>query len=67
VLLLSAIPLALLCNMVRVTLLVLLCRVFGNDLLDTPIHEGSGAIAFVVVFLILERMSDQKEVRGALS
>jgi exosortase len=67
VLLLSAIPLALLCNMVRVTLLVLLCRVFGNDLLATPIHEASGAIAFIVVFIILERMSDRKEVRGALT
>ena len=65
-LILSAIPLAITANIVRVIVLVFLCKWFGNELLATPIHEGSGAATFAVVFLILHRIANPQDIRGAL-
>jgi exosortase len=48
-LLLGAIPLALVCNVLRVTALVLLAQRYGGDLLETTLHPASGVILFGVV------------------
>lgn len=66
VLLLSAVPLAVASNVARVLVLVLLCKWFGNELLETPIHEGSGAATFAVVFVVLHYMSNPRQIRVAL-
>lgn len=63
----AAIPLAIAANIVRVIILVLLCKWFGNELLDTPIHEGSGAATFVVVFLVLQQIGNPRQLRRSLT
>jgi exosortase len=45
----AAVPLALVCNFVRVTGLVLLVRYYGADILATRIHPASGMVLFVFV------------------
>lgn len=40
-------------NVVRVTLIVLLAQAFGNDVLDTAMHEASGVATFAVVLVVL--------------
>lgn len=57
-LLLSALPLALAANVVRVLILILLTHAFGSELLDTPIHEASGVATFWVVLLALWNIGD---------
>jgi exosortase len=52
-LLVSAFVLSLICNMIRVTILVLLIHTYGTGLLDTPIHEISGFATFVIVLVFL--------------
>ncbi len=52
-LLLSAPLLAIAANTVRVTLLVLLTRRFGVNLLETPVHEATGVATFVGVLVPL--------------
>jgi exosortase/archaeosortase family protein len=47
--LLAAVPLALLCNFVRVTVLVLLVHQFGPSVLETWVHPASGMALFVLV------------------
>lgn len=48
-LLISAPVLAISANVLRVTLLVLLTRWLGTELLDTPIHEATGVATFLGV------------------
>ncbi|MFI5314623.1 MAG: exosortase/archaeosortase family protein [Myxococcota bacterium] len=45
----AAVPLALVCNFLRVTALVLLVRIYGGGILETPIHPASGLVLFVFV------------------
>lgn len=51
--LLAAVPLAILCNFVRVTVLVLLVHVYGGEILETRVHPASGLLLFVVVIAAL--------------
>ncbi len=51
--LLAAVPLAILCNFVRVTALVLLVHHYGAGILDTQMHPASGLLLFVVVIALL--------------
>lgn len=53
VILLSAVPLALVCNVVRVGTLAMLAEVYGYQLLDTPLHVLSGYVSFVLTLAIL--------------
>jgi len=52
-LVLCAPPLAVIANVARVTLLVLLANFFGTEMLDTAIHEASGVATFGIVLVIL--------------
>jgi len=45
----AAVPLALVCNFFRVTVLVLLVRYYGAEILQTQIHPASGLVLFVFV------------------
>jgi exosortase len=49
----GAIVLAIVCNTIRVTILVLLAHYVSFDLLDTFAHEASGLFAFAVTLLAL--------------
>ena len=53
----AALPLAIGANVVRVLLLVLITLGFGEDLLETPLHEGSGVATFFGVLLILFKIA----------
>ena len=59
ILLLSAIPLALAANTLRVVLLVLLTTWWGQWVIDSKLHEGSGVVTFVLVLVILFGISDR--------
>jgi exosortase len=63
-LLASAWPLALACNVARVTLLVGLANHFGLGLLDTPFHAASGVATFWAVLLLQILMADRRALRG---
>ena len=41
--------LALFANVIRVTALILMSDTFGSWILETPLHEGTGVVAFVIV------------------
>lgn len=45
-----ALPLAFATNAVRVAALIAASLAVGTDFLDTPIHKGTGAVAFLVAF-----------------
>ena len=45
----AAVPLALVCNFIRVTALVLLVHYYGAGILNTRIHPASGLVLFVFV------------------
>ena len=51
--LLGAAPIAIAANILRVSLLVLLVRAYGNEVLDTWMHEGSGILTFVLALPII--------------
>lgn len=63
-LLLGAVPLALACNVVRVTALVLLAKYYGADILDTSVHPGSGVVLFGVVILALFAIAGPEALRA---
>jgi exosortase len=63
----AAWPLALLCNTLRVSLLVVAAHVFGPDLLDTAFHGASGVATFWLVLLALFMASDRQALRAALA
>jgi exosortase len=66
VLVLAAVPLALFCNVLRVTTLAILAEVYGYHLLDTSLHVLSGYFSFVltlgILFLLAERHPRKKAV-----
>ena len=64
-LVLSAWPLAVACNIVRVTLLVATANRYGLGLLDTPFHAASGVATFWVALLVLLLISDRNALREA--
>ena len=64
-LLLGAIPLALVCNILRVSALVLLAQRYGADLLDTTLHPASGVILFGVVIAALFAIAGPDAMRSA--
>ena len=53
--LLAAVPLALACNFVRVSVLVILVHFYGPHVLETQIHPLSGMLLFVLVIGALSR------------
>ena len=62
--LLAAIPLALVCNFLRVTALVLLVYVFGDQILETEVHPGSGLVLFVLVIGALLWLAGRDSLRA---
>lgn len=51
--LLSAVPIAITVNTLRVALLVYLVRIRGSEVLDTWMHEGSGILTFVLALPLI--------------
>ena len=49
----AAVVLAIACNIVRVTVLVLMAHYVSFDMLDTAAHEASGLLAFAVTLIAL--------------
>jgi exosortase len=66
-LVLAAWPLALLCNTLRVFLLVLAANEFGTNLLDTAFHGASGVATFWLVLVVLFAAADRERLREALA
>jgi len=66
-LVLAAWPLALLCNTLRVFLLVVAANEFGTDLLDTAFHGASGVATFWLVLLALFAAADRQRLREAFA
>lgn len=64
-LLVAAWPLAIACNIARVTILVVVANTYGLDLLDTPFHAASGIATFWAVLVLLIMMSDRDSLRKA--
>ncbi len=64
VLIASSIVLAILCNIVRVTVLVLIVYFGSADLLDTSLHEASGIASFAVVIVLLFTIAGKETFRG---
>jgi exosortase len=64
-LLASAIPLALVCNILRVTALVLIAKFWGADLLETTLHPASGVVLFGVVIAALFAIAGPEALRAA--
>ena len=62
--LLAAVPLALVCNFLRVTVLVLLVQGYGPQILDTQIHPLSGMALFVLVIGALLLIAGRDALRG---
>jgi len=53
----AAVPIALVANMVRILILVLLGAMYGSEAADSFIHYGSGIVVFGVALLILAWLS----------
>jgi exosortase len=66
-LLVAALPLALMCNTLRVFLLVLAANHFGTALLGTAFHGASGVATFWLVLLVLFAAADRERLREALA
>jgi hypothetical protein len=64
-LLLGAVPLAIFCNVLRVSALVLLAQKYGAELLDTRLHPASGIILFGVVIAALFAIAGPDAMRSA--
>jgi len=63
--LLAAVPLALVCNFLRVTGLVLLVYLFGDHILETEVHPGSGLALFVLVIGALIWIAGREALRAS--
>ncbi|HTO08055.1 MAG TPA: exosortase/archaeosortase family protein [Myxococcota bacterium] len=61
----AAVPLALACNVVRVTVLTLLVSRYGGGILETWIHPGSGLFLFVFVIGALVWLAGRDALHGA--
>jgi exosortase len=55
-------PLAMLSNIVRVTVLILLTNYAGLSLLETPVHEASGVASFCMIFVVLALVAGRPRV-----
>jgi len=64
-LLASAIPLAVACNILRVTALVLIAKHYGPEVLETQVHPASGVVLFGVVILALFAIAGPEALRSA--
>lgn len=64
-LLASAIPLALVCNILRVTALVLIAKHWGPEVLETSVHPASGVVLFGVVIVALFAIAGPEALRSA--
>jgi len=62
-LLAAAFPLAIACNVARVTFLVVAAHTYGLGLLDTPFHAASGVATFWAVIVLLFLLSDRESLR----
>ena len=60
----AAVPLALVCNFLRVTVLVLLVHAFGGGILETQIHPASGLVLFVFVIGALVWIAGREALRA---
>ncbi len=60
----AAVPLALVCNFIRVTALVLLVRYYGAGILETRIHPASGLVLFVFVIGALVWIAGRDALRA---
>ncbi len=65
--LVSVLPLAMACNIVRVLILVLMAHFVSGDLLDTALHEASGVFTFWGVLGLLFMISDREALREAFA
>jgi exosortase len=63
---LSIVPLALLANVVRVVVLVLIAVYVDESLLDTGAHAGSGVLTFFGVLAVLILLADRPRLARAL-
>lgn len=63
---LAILPLALLANVIRVTLLVLTALYIDPSLLETSAHSGSGVLTFLGILVVLVLMADRPSLRRAL-
>ncbi|HTO54465.1 MAG TPA: exosortase [Myxococcota bacterium] len=61
----AAVPLALVCNFARVTVLTILVRYFGGEILQTWIHPASGLFLFVFVIGALVWLAGREALRSA--
>jgi exosortase/archaeosortase family protein len=61
----AAWPLAIACNIVRVTILVVASNYYGLGLLDTPFHGASGILTFWIVLALLILISDREALGEA--
>jgi exosortase len=64
-LLLGAVPLAIFCNILRVSALVLLANEYGAKLLETKLHPASGVVLFGVVIAALFAIAGSETMRVA--
>jgi exosortase len=62
--LLAVVPLALVCNFLRVSVLVLLVHGWGPGILDTQLHPLSGMLLFVLVIGALLLIAGRDALRG---
>lgn len=66
-LLAAAVPLALIANIARVFLLVMMAHFFGIGLLDTPLHEASGVFTFWGVLAALFLLAGNETLKDAFA
>lgn len=55
----SAVPIALLTNMIRIMVLVLLSAIYGSQIADSFLHYGSGFVVFGLAIVLLTLLSRQ--------
>lgn len=60
----SAVGLAIVCNTIRVAILVLLIQTYGSGLLETPVHELSGILTFGATLVLLFAIAGKSVIRG---
>lgn len=66
-LLVACVPLAVACNIVRVTLMVGLAHFYDLSILDTPFHVGSGVAAFWGVLVLLFMLAGREALRNVVA
>lgn len=60
----TAIPIAILANIVRVVVLVALVHWFGADILETALHSGTGLMLFLIALAALFGMDGLMDLAG---